>query len=43
MVLVRDCLVFVSLRMGGIMHGGECMMSVLDFFFFFFFEVIEVI
>ena len=27
---VEDCLVYVSVEMGGIMLGGECMMSVLD-------------
>ena len=30
MVFVRDCLVYVSVAEGGIMQGGECMMSVLD-------------
>ena len=29
-VFVRVCLVFVSVELGGIMHGEECMMSGLD-------------
>ena len=30
MSFVGECLVYVSVEMGGIMLGGECMMSVLD-------------